>query len=115
MSAERVRMMQRRCLLSLAGGMLSMPAFAQPAGAFDAALEAYGRQRFELAWSGFAALADAGHGPSAEISLVMWRHGRDLFGNEWSATPLQVRRWTAHGVDRARSGAGWAEGGQAGE
>lgn len=93
MSAERVRMMQRRCLLSLAGGMLSMPAFAQPAGAFDAALEAYGRQRFELAWSGFAALADAGHGEAARIALLMSAHDRRLYGASFVLDAARRQRW----------------------
>jgi len=73
------------------------------------ATRAFRERRFPAAYGRFAALADAGHAPSAEISLVMWRHGRDLFGSDWSATPLQLRRWTALAVDRSRAGAGWAE------
>lgn len=73
------------------------------------ARQAFRERRFPAAYGRFAALADAGHAPSAEISLLMWRHGPDLFGSEWSATPAQLRRWTALVVDRARSGAGWAE------
>ncbi|MBL8345307.1 MAG: hypothetical protein JNN03_07685 [Rubrivivax sp.] len=73
------------------------------------AKQAFREGRYPAAYGRFAALADAGHAPSAEISLVMWRHGRDLFGSEWSATPVQLRRWTAVTVDRARTGTGWAE------
>lgn len=79
------------------------------------ARSAFREGRFPAAYGRFAALADTGHAPSAEISLVMWRHGRELFGSEWSATPVQVRRWTALVVDRARHGAGWIEGGPGGE
>jgi hypothetical protein len=81
---------------------------AQAAKLADAR-RAFREGRYPAAYGRFAALADAGHAPSAEISLVMWRHGHDLFGSEWSATPVQVRRWTAMVVDRARSGADWAE------
>lgn len=79
------------------------------------AKQAFRERRFPAAYGRFAALADAGHAPAAEISLVMWRHGRDLFGSDWSATPVQLRRWTAMVVDRARTGAGWAEAGQGAE
>jgi hypothetical protein len=82
---------------------------AAQASTLAQARQAFRDGRYPAAYGRFAALADAGHVPSAEISLVMWRHGRDLFGSEWSATPLQLRRWTAMTVDRARMGAGWAE------
>jgi len=86
---------------------------AEPAARVQASRLADARQafregRFPAAYGRFVALADAGHAPSAEISLLMWRHA-DLFGSEWGATPAQLRRWTAMVVDRARFGAGWAE------
>lgn len=65
--------------------------------------------RFPAAYGRFAALADAGHAPSAELSLVMWRHGREVFGSAWSATPAQVRRWTALAAERARTAPARAE------
>lgn len=84
------------------------PAVAQRA-ALAQARQAFREGRFPAAYGRFAALADAGHAPSAEITLVMWRHGRALFGSEWSATPVQVRRWTTLVVERARLGPAWAE------
>lgn len=65
--------------------------------------------RFPAAYGRFAALADAGHAPSAELSLVMWRHGQEVFGSAWSATPAQVRRWTALAAERARTASARAE------
>lgn len=55
------------------------------------------------AYGRFAALADAGHVPSAQIALVMQRHGAELFGTDWDATPAQQRRWTALVINAARS------------
>jgi len=79
------------------------------------AREAFRFGRHAAAYGRFVALADAGHAPSAEIALLMWRYGRELFGTPWSASPAQVRHWTALAVARARAGADWGEAGLAGE
>ena len=77
----------------------------------DEALSAFREGRFPAAYGRFMALADAGHAPSAEISLVMWQHGSELFGHEWGATPKQVQRWQALVVQRARiAKSGWNDG-----
>lgn len=59
--------------------------------------------RRAAAYGGFARLADAGHAPSAQVALLMQRHGIDLFGTAWDATPAQKRRWNALVVNAARS------------
>lgn len=59
--------------------------------------------RRAAAFGRFAALADAGHVPSAQIALVMQRHGAELFGAAWDATPAQQRRWTALVINAARA------------
>jgi hypothetical protein len=58
--------------------------------------------RRAAAYGRFAALADAGHAPSAQIALLMQRQGTELFGTAWDATPAQQRRWTALVVNAAR-------------
>lgn len=59
--------------------------------------------RRAAAYGRFAALADAGHVPSAQIALVMQRQGAELFGAAWDATPAQQRRWTALVINAARA------------
>lgn len=59
--------------------------------------------RRAAAYGRFAMLADAGHAPSAQVALLMQRHGIELFGTAWDATPAQQRRWTALAVNAARS------------
>lgn len=58
--------------------------------------------RFASAYAGFAALADAGHVPSAQVALLMVRHGPALFGSDWYATPAQQMRWNALVINAAR-------------
>jgi hypothetical protein len=58
--------------------------------------------RHAAAYGRFAALADAGHVPSAQLALVMHDQGRALFGSDWSASPDQRRRWNALVVNAAR-------------
>jgi hypothetical protein len=58
--------------------------------------------RYASAYASFAALADAGHAPSAQIALLMVRHGPALFGSDWFATPAQQKRWNALVVNAAR-------------
>lgn len=72
---------------------------------YHLAHEAFRAGRFAAAYGRFAALADAGHAASAEVALMMWRHGPSLFNSAWSASPLQVQRWTALSVGRARHAA----------
>ncbi|MGD9834985.1 MAG: hypothetical protein AB7U92_19695 [Piscinibacter sp.] len=75
---------------------------AEPQARFDQATQAFRGGRHAHAYARFAALADAGHVPSAQIALVMHRHGSGLFGSDWAATPWQQERWTALVVNAAR-------------
>lgn len=67
------------------------------------AVQSFREQRYSSAYGRFAQLADAGHVPSAQLALVMYRNGPTLFGNDWSATPGQQRRWNALVINNARS------------
>ncbi len=58
--------------------------------------------RHAAAYGRVAALADAGHLPSAQLALVMHEQGRALFGSEWSASPEQRRRWNTLVINAAR-------------
>jgi hypothetical protein len=58
--------------------------------------------RHAAAYGRVAALADAGHLPSAQLALVMHDQGRVLFGSEWSASPDQRRRWNTLVINAAR-------------
>lgn len=58
--------------------------------------------RYAAAYASFAALADAGHAPSAQVALLMLRRGPALFGSDWFATPAQQMRWNALVVNAAR-------------
>jgi hypothetical protein len=69
------------------------PAALQPTPA--RAREAFQAQRYAEAYGLYAALADAGDAPSAWMALMMVANGPTLFGSEWSATPGQLRRWSA--------------------
>ena len=75
------------------------------------AQEAFRAGRHAAAYGRFAALADAGHAPSAEVALVMWRHGRMLFGTDWAASPGQVQRWASLAGAPARRNAQAAQAG----
>jgi hypothetical protein len=66
------------------------------------AVQLFREQRYAAAYGRFAAAADAGHLPSAQLALVMHAHGRELFGSEWSATPDQRRRWNTLVINAAR-------------
>jgi hypothetical protein len=59
------------------------------------ARQAFREHRFAAAYGRFVALADAGHAPSAQVALLMWRNGPTLFGSDWEATLPQQRRWAA--------------------
>lgn len=59
------------------------------------AVQSFREQRYAAAYGRFVHLADAGHAPSAQLALVMYRNGPALFGSDWSATPGQQQRWHA--------------------
>ncbi|MFT3717497.1 hypothetical protein [Pseudorhodoferax sp.] len=59
----------------------------------DHAVQAFRAQRYAAAYGRFVRLADTGHAPSAQLALAMFQHGEELFGNAWTATPEQQRRW----------------------
>ncbi|MBI5721373.1 MAG: hypothetical protein HZC37_27190 [Burkholderiales bacterium] len=72
----------------------------------DAAFQALRGRRFAEAYGQFAALADEGHGGAALMALALVRHGAELNGNAWSATPGQLRRWSALAAQDLRDRAG---------
>jgi hypothetical protein len=67
------------------------------------ALNAFRAQRYSAAFGRFAALADAGHVPSAEIALVMLRYSTTMFGSDWSASAPQQAGWHALLINNTRS------------
>ncbi|KQW46313.1 MULTISPECIES: hypothetical protein [unclassified Roseateles] len=58
------------------------------------ALTSFRQARFPEAYGRFIALANAGHAPSAELALWMYRHGTSVFAREWDSTPEQLAAWT---------------------
>lgn len=66
------------------------------------ALNAFRQRRYSAAFGRFAELADAGHVPSAEIALMMSRHGATLFGSEWDTSVPRQARWNALVINSAR-------------
>jgi hypothetical protein len=66
---------------------------------FAQALEQFRVGRRAAAYARLARLADAGHGPSAQLALLMLGHGKAMFGTEWSASADQQLRWHAHAVN----------------
>lgn len=71
-------------------------AAAPPAAvSLETAHEAFRNRHHAEAYGRFAALADAGDAIAASVALAMVTHGPALFGAEWSATPGQLRRWSA--------------------
>ncbi|HEY8359055.1 MAG TPA: hypothetical protein VIL30_16485 [Ramlibacter sp.] len=71
---------------------------------FAEALRLYRGGRWAAAYGRFVELADGGDMPSSRIALQMLRHGGELYGTEWTATPSQVRAWerTAAGTGPLR-------------
>lgn len=59
------------------------------------AVQAFQAHQYAVAYGRFAALADDGDAPSALIALAMVRHGKALFGSDWSVTRGQLRHWGA--------------------
>lgn len=92
-----------RCTFVVAA-LLSGPAFGQaftsdlsPATQVEMyrdAVSAFGEHRYSAAYGRFMRLADAGHEPSAQMALAMYRNGQALFGAEWAATEQQLTRWS---------------------
>jgi hypothetical protein len=72
--------------------------------AYAYAVESFRLHRYAAAYGRFVQLADAGHGPSAQLALVMYRNGPALFGSTWDATPEELEHWSALVVrdERAR-------------
>jgi hypothetical protein len=59
------------------------------------ALSSFRQGRFSEAYGRFISLADAGHGPSAELALWMYLRGMTVFGKDWDSTPEQLKAWSA--------------------
>lgn len=70
---------------------------------YDDAMRALTTQRYAAAYGRFAALADEGHAPSALMALAMVRYRPSVVGGEWSATPAQLRRWSALALHETHS------------
>jgi hypothetical protein len=66
------------------------------------AVQSFRDQRYAAAYGRFAAMADSGHVPSAQLALLMHDQGRALFGSDWSASPDQRRRWNTLVINAAR-------------
>lgn len=92
-----------RCTLFVAA-LLAGPAFGQaftnelpPATQVEMyrdAVTAFSEHRYSAAYGRFMRLADAGHEPSAQMALAMYRNGQPLFGTEWAATEQQLTHWS---------------------
>ena len=104
--------------LTMLAAVMSFFVRIQPAAAQDAApaplssvqkatqayaMQSFREQRYSAAYGRLAQLADAGHAPSAQLALVMYRNGPALFGNAWSAAPSQLRMWNALVINGAYS------------
>lgn len=80
-----------------AAGVQAPPAAASAAQTgevvFADALQLYRHGHFTAAYARFVQLADTGHAESARVALAMLRHGPDLYGHQWTATPEQVAGW----------------------
>ncbi|WP_425259555.1 hypothetical protein ACPOLB_01650 [Rubrivivax sp. RP6-9] len=57
------------------------------------AVSSFRQARFPEAFGRFIALADAGHAPSAEMALWMYRHGPSVFGSDWDTSQEQLTAW----------------------
>ena len=90
----------RRCTAFIvialaAGGASAQPAaYATMSRDFDEALAAYERNHWPEAYRAMSALAARGHPEAARISVQMWRHGPQLYGQSFTASAAQVERWT---------------------
>lgn len=66
-----------------------------PPAPLEEALMLYETSHWQAAFEAFARLADAGDPEAARIAFLMSRHGRDLYGQSFTVTATQVRRWLA--------------------
>ena len=57
------------------------------------AVASFRAARFPEAYRRFISLADAGHAPSAEQALWMYRYGPSLFGRDWDSSQEQLTAW----------------------
>ena len=64
---------------------------------YATAIDLFRHQRYAAAYGRFVKLADAGHPPSAQLALLMYRNGRALFGSDWAPT-AQGGGKLAHGA-----------------
>ena len=71
------------------------PSVAEQERAYAAAQAEYEVGHYAAAFTGFAALADAGHAESARIAMQMQRYGPGLYQMRFAAGPQQIGRWTA--------------------
>lgn len=78
---------------AVAAGQPASP--SPPAGSLAEAAASFRAQRYSDAYGRYLALADGGDATAAWMALFMVTNGPTLFGREWSATPGQLRRWSA--------------------
>ena len=57
------------------------------------AVASFREARFPKAYGRFIALADAGHAPSAEMALWMFKHGPTVFDCDWDSSQNQLTAW----------------------
>jgi len=55
----------------------------------------YDAGRYRQAFDAFTRLADRGDAEAARIAVLMARHGPSLYGDEFTVTDAQARRWTS--------------------
>ena len=82
------------------------PSVAEQDRAYAAAQAEYEVGHYAVAFTGFAALADAGHVESARVAMQMQRHGPGLYQMRFAAGPKQIGRWTALVSCRHQAAAG---------
>jgi len=90
-------------VVTRAEGAQSVTLSQDQKSAYADAMQAFRDRRFPAAYARFVHLADAGHAPSAQLALMMYTNGPELFGSDWDATPDQQARWNALIVDSARN------------
>jgi hypothetical protein len=57
------------------------------------AVASFRQARFPEAYGRFVQLADAGHAPSAEMALWMFKSGPKVFGSDWDSNQEQLAAW----------------------
>lgn len=86
-------------------------AWSQPGPALEQALELYASGQWAAAFERLAALADARDPEAARISLMMVRHGADLYKSSFQVAPERLQHWKQ--AVRERGDAGAFAGGEA--